>query len=253
MRPRGLFISATDTGVGKTQVAACIAVALRALGLQVGVMKPVETGAVRDRRTRKQAAAAWQGSDTAYLKRAAGCMAELEQINPYAYPEPLAPHEAARLHKEVIRTGRLDRAFTALAAGHWPLIVEGAGGLMVPLNQGMMMIDLAKHWHLPVVLVARVTLGTINHTLLSLEALRRRAIPIAGVVFNAAAPVPRQRWARYAAQRNPQVLAQVSGVPILGSLPHRSAAHTVPAPAWVRRHIDVKKLLRVLGHSRSSV
>jgi dethiobiotin synthetase len=110
-----------------------------------------------------------------------------------------------------------------------------------------MMIDLPKRWGLPVILVARPNLGTINHTLLSLAALRRLRIRVAGVVFNAATPPPRERWARYAIKHNPEALARLAGVPLLGNLPYRENADALPDDNWVCRHLDMPFLLKTLG------
>lgn len=159
---RGIFVTGTDTGIGKTVVAACLARAWRA-----GYWKPVQTGA------------ATGDDDTATVAALAGLAAASVLAPSYVLQAPLSPHAAAEL--EGIRIS-MD-AIAPPDTPH-PLVVEGAGGLYVPLNERDFMIDLMARLALPVVLVARSTLGTINHTLLSLAALRSRALPIAGVVLN---------------------------------------------------------------------
>jgi malonyl-CoA O-methyltransferase len=158
----GVFVTGTDTGVGKTVAAACLARAW-----QAGYWKPVQTGA------------ATADDDTADVVALAGLAADHVYAPAYALQAPLSPHAAAELEGVTITMDAIRLPQTA-----HPLVVEGAGGLFVPLNGRDFMIDLMAKLALPVLLVARSTLGTINHTLLSLAALRMRGLPIAGVVLN---------------------------------------------------------------------
>jgi dethiobiotin synthetase len=157
----GFFVTGTDTDVGKTVVSAWLLAHLDAC-----YWKPVQAGAEPE-------------TDSETVRRIAN-LAE-DRILPEAYllREPIAPHEAARRSGIAIDMARLAPPITNRL-----LVVEGAGGLLVPLNDEACVIDLAAVLHLPVILVTRSTLGTINHTLLSLEALRRRGVPLAGVVVN---------------------------------------------------------------------
>jgi len=159
---RGVFVTGTDTGVGKTVVAACLARAW-----QAGYWKPVQTGMVTG------------DDDTNTVVTLAGVPAEHVYPPAYALRAPLSPHAAAELEDIRITVDAIVPPQTA-----HPLVVEGAGGLLVPLNDREFMIDLMAKLALPILLVARSTLGTINHTLLSLAALRSRGLPIAGVVLN---------------------------------------------------------------------
>ena len=158
---QGFFVTGTDTDVGKTVVAAWLVARLGAC-----YWKPVQAGT--DPQT-----------DSAIVRRLAGVAQDRILPEAYILPEPLAPHESAR------RAGlAIDMAKLVPPACDRPLVVEGAGGLMVPLNDHSYVIDLARELDLPLILVARSTLGTINHTLLSLEAIGRRGLPLAGVVMN---------------------------------------------------------------------
>jgi dethiobiotin synthase len=158
---QGFFVTGTDTDVGKTVVSAWLVGRLGA-----SYWKPVQAGNHPE-------------TDSAIVRRLSGVASDRILPEAYLLPEPIAPHEAAR------RAGTtIDMAKLALPACDGPLVVEGAGGLLVPLNDKAYVIDLATELHLPIVLVARSTLGTINHTLLSLEAIRRRGLPLAGVVVN---------------------------------------------------------------------
>ncbi len=173
---QGFFVTGTDTDVGKTVVSAWLLAHLDALQHETRYWKPVQAGTEPE-------------TDSATVGR----LAELteDRILPEAYvlPEPMAPHEAARRAGIVIDMSKI----TPPTSGRM-LVVEGVGGMLVPLTDDRYVIDLAGALGLPVVLVARSTLGTINHTLLSLEALRRRALPVAGIVLNGP-PTPHNREA----------------------------------------------------------
>jgi malonyl-CoA O-methyltransferase len=161
MRGGRVFVTGTDTGVGKTVVAACL---VRHFGARY--WKPVQTGS------------AVEEGDTATVMRLASLPAAETWAPRYTLAAPLSP-EAASLREDV----SISLEDFALPGWDGPLVVEGAGGVLVPLGGGAMMADLMRRFALPVVLVARSTLGTINHSLLSIEALRRRDIAIAGVVM----------------------------------------------------------------------
>ena len=168
----GVFVSGTDTGVGKTVVACALARGLRARGVDVGVMKPAETGVAK------------QPEDARALREAAGCDDPLERICPVQLSLPAAPSVAARAEDRAIDPKQLRECFGWLASRHEWMVVEGAGGLLVPLTDTTTMADLAAELGLPVLLVVRGALGTINHTRLSLEAIAARDLPLAGVVVS---------------------------------------------------------------------
>ncbi|WP_417453510.1 dethiobiotin synthase [Kiloniella sp.] len=159
----GLFVTGTDTEVGKTFVSAALVESLRA-----SYWKPVQTGPVQDH-------------DTPEIQRLTG--GAYRKIYPcsYSFPDPLSPHEAARRVRETIDLDKIE--LPSISENEF-LIVEGAGGALVPLNDQFMMTDLMVKVNLPVVIVARSGLGTINHTLLTIEALQRRGITLAGVIMN---------------------------------------------------------------------
>jgi len=169
----GFFVTGTDTGVGKTVVACALVRALRAAGRDVGVMKPAETGV-----------GAGGPLDALALREAAGVGDALEEICPVQLALPAAPSVAADDEGAPLDLVRVRGAFDALAARHECMVVEGAGGLLVPLAPDFTMADLAAELGLPVLLVARAALGTINHTRLSLEAIEARGLALAGVVVS---------------------------------------------------------------------
>ncbi len=201
---RGLFVTATDTGVGKTEVACAVVSGARAAGLDVGAMKPAQSGLT-----------AGEASDAERLREAAGGSDPLELVCPYQFAPPLAPGVAARLSGVEISLARLVEVARALAARHAALLVEGAGGLLVPLTPGATYADLAVALGLPVLVVARAGLGTVNHTALTLEALLERRLEVAGVVLNRTGPDDDPSVPYNAAE-----IERLTGARVLATLPY---------------------------------
>ncbi len=169
----GLFVSGTDTDVGKTFVSCAIVRGLREAGIDVGVMKPAETGVPPE-----------GPLDVRALIAAAGVDDTIEEVCPFRFEVPAAPLASARAESREVDPARIATAYATLEARHEFMLVEGAGGLFVPVTETMDMVDLIGAMGLPLLLVARASLGTINHTLLSVEACERRELPLAGVVIS---------------------------------------------------------------------
>ncbi len=170
---RGVFVTGTDTGVGKTLVACALLRALRARGIDAGAMKPIETGVGPDGPT-----------DAIALRVAAGERDPLADVCPQPFALAAAPAAAARAEGRAVDLGAIDAAHARLRARRQFLVVEGAGGLLVPIAVDLAMADLAQRFALPLLVVARAALGTINHTRLTLDAARARGLAVAGVVIN---------------------------------------------------------------------
>jgi dethiobiotin synthetase len=166
-------VTGTETGAGKSVVACALAAALRARGLDVGAMKPIETGVGRG-----------GPLDALALRRAAGAGDPLDDVCPQRFALPAAPTVAAEREGRRVDLRAVERAFRRLAARHELIVVEGAGGLLAPAATGATMADLAARLGLPLLLVTRAALGTINHTRLALEAAERRGLRVAGVVVS---------------------------------------------------------------------
>lgn len=171
---RGCFVTGTDTGAGKTVLAAALAAALRARGINVTAVKPVMTG------LEEPPSPEWP-PDHELLARATGRVAE--EVALIRYDPAVSPHLAAKLAARPIDPGRLERAIMAIAAGADLLVVEGVGGLLVPLSDDYDIRRLARSLCLPLLIAARPGLGTINHTLLTLEAARAATLDVAAVVL----------------------------------------------------------------------
>ncbi len=224
----GLFVTGTDTGCGKTTVGAAIARAARAAGLVVRVLKPVETGCV-ERGTERVPA------DALALAEAAGDPSPLERLCPYPLRLAAAPAVAAEHEGIELDLARIDAAYRSACRDADLVLVEGAGGLRVPLAAGVEMGDLARRLGLPLLVVARARLGTLNHTLLTLEAAAARDLRVIGVVVSHVDPElpPADR-------ANLDLLRRLLPVPCLGELGH-GARELVPP-------LDVAALRSALAH-----
>lgn len=216
-----IFLTGTGTGVGKTVAGCVIAAHWAAQGLYPRVMKPAESGCAREggRLVPKDALA---------LKTAAGDPRSLEEICPYRYEIPLTPAHAAEREGEPPDAGRIVAQVAALKEEGKPLLVEGAGGLLAPLAEGVLMSDLARLGDLPLVLVAPLGLGTINHTLLSVREAKRQGLRLLGVILSDATGE-----ATPAAKRNPAAVAELCGAdaPFLGVIPHLAGVDGIIARA----------------------
>ncbi len=217
-----IFITGTDTGVGKTVVAAGIARLLFDRGESVGVMKPVETG-------RDGSPDVLRG-DAALLAAAAGADDDRRTIAPYVYKEPLPPIVAGRRGGRPINIDVIEAAFDRLRARYDRVLVEGAGGISVSLTDEIDMAGLASRLQLPVLIVARPSLGTLNHTYLTAEYARRHELRVVGVVLCAAQP----RAGSAAEATNPARLEEKCGIPVLGTVPY---CETMDSPAEAARAV----------------
>lgn len=181
-------VTGTDTGVGKTVVACALAALARRRGLQVAVMKPVESGLEALVPVGGLGGMAAARSDAERLRDAAGSTAALDVIRPFAYGEPLAPMVAAAHAGRPIAMAELDRCLSLLEAGADLILVEGAGGVLVPLDATTTYADLFVRWNSPVLLVAGNRLGVLNHTLLTVRAIEAAGLSIRGIVLTELAP-----------------------------------------------------------------
>jgi dethiobiotin synthase len=220
---RGLFVTGTDTGVGKTVVSAALMHRYRAV-VSLRYWKPIQTGIEQD-------------DDTADVERLGRCGADEVRRTGIRLPRPVSPHLAARLHGTTIAVTPLVESMVRLKpdptyGGTIRWIVEGAGGVLVPINETETMADLMSALGLPVLVVARAALGTINHTLLTLEALRRRSLHVAGVVMVG----DRNADNRSAIERH-------GDAPVLGEMPHFNPLDAAEIAAWAATELDPDRCL----------
>jgi len=177
LRCPGLFITGTDTGVGKTTVTCAIARRLVEMGLRVGVCKPVATGCRSDRE-------GLVSPDAEALAHFADCRLPLDVVNPLRYADPVAPAVAAETERRPFDMVPIAESLQRLDAQHDLLLVEGIGGLMVPLDESHTVADLAAWIGYPVVVVTANRLGTLNHTAMTCQLIRDRGLKLAGLVVN---------------------------------------------------------------------
>ncbi len=214
---QGLFITATDTGAGKTHVTAAACRALRREGRPFRVCKPVATGAER-------VGGRCLAEDTRRLAEAAG-ERDLDAVTPWMFPVPAAPPVAARLAGASLTLDGLAGAVRRRAAEGVPVLVEGVGGLLCPLTERETVADLVAALGLRLLVVARRSLGTLNHTLLTMEVARARGLRVAGVVVSETTPV-----CGPAEETNVEELRRRLDVPLLAVAPH--GADEVPGARW---------------------
>lgn len=214
---RGLFITGTDTGVGKTVVSAAVLHRYRGAA-QLRYWKPVQTGIEQD-------------DDTAEVRRISASAEDEIWAEGARLPTPVSPHLAAQRAGVEITIGGLEKLLPAdRETFRWA--VEGAGGVLVPLNQRNLMIDLMRALSLPVLVVSRSTLGTINHTLLTLEALRARSLQVAGVVM-----VGEKN------ESNRAAIEYYGRIPVLGEMPPLDPLNAASVGEWARAELDPRGCL----------
>ena len=203
---KGFFITGTDTGVGKTEVASCIARVFTERNLRVGVMKPVATDV-------KKAC-----EDAKILKMQSLSRDPMAYINPLSLKLPLAPLVAGRIERKKIDLKIVWERFKKISSCNDLVIVEGIGGVMVPIckrgKKIFYVLDMILRMKLPVIIVARPNLGTINHTLMTVRLLKGKNIKIAGIIFNHVFPVKKD----LSIKTNPGIIEELSGVRVLGMM-----------------------------------
>jgi len=226
---KGVFITGTDTGVGKTLVTCGIARLLKQGGVRVGVMKPIATG---DR------------DDAKRLIAAAGVDDPIELVNPLFFKTPLAPSVAAQLERRAIDLEEVYKVYWVLQKKYDVLLVEGIGGVKVPLDESTYVLDLIQALRLPALVVARAALGTLNHTLLTLDALERGKISVVGVLLNGGT------GKTLAEETNQDALQDHTPVQVLGQLRFQKALQNNPdaaARSLARLPLLVKSIRRACG------
>jgi dethiobiotin synthetase len=205
---KGVFVTGTDTGVGKTWIAAGITAVLRRWGLSACYFKPVQSGCPEEN-------GRLIPTDARFAQELAGLAEPLEILTPITLRLPLAPGVAAAREGVTVDLDRIAQARVALAGRYDLLVTEGAGGLYVPLKDtDFLVLDMIKWLRAPLIVVARAGLGTINHTVLTVKAAQQAGVPVAGVVINRYPEKP-----SLAEETNPEVIAALTDVPILGKVP----------------------------------
>ncbi len=210
---KGFFVTGTDTGVGKTVIAAALIKALDLLGIRACGMKPIETGCTGEGHSLIP-------SDGMFLKSIARMNEPVNSISPCCLRSPLAPMVAAEIEGATIDLDKIKRSFVKLTETYQAIVVEGVGGLLVPITKNYFISDLAKEFGLPLIVVSRPDLGTINHTLLTVNYAIKEKLEVAGIIINY---TYLSEESSAAEETNPQAIMQLSPVPLIGVFPFLNA------------------------------
>jgi dethiobiotin synthetase len=205
---KGLFITATDTGLGKTVISGAIAKILRQADKNIGVFKPIATGC-------RSTIDGLVSEDAEFLSCCAESEFSLDDITPITYSTPAAPLACEVAEHRRVDIEKIAAAYNYICSKTDCVIVEGIGGIRVPITAGLDVLGMAKAFGLPVVIVARPNLGTINHTLLTIEAIRSANLPLAGVIINGYD----DSKADFACQSAPAIIADIGKTQILAVVP----------------------------------
>jgi dethiobiotin synthetase len=206
---KSLFVTGTDTGVGKTIITACLISVFKKYQVDVGVMKPIETGVDSE-------CSSAANSDALFLMQVAGSQDSLAEVSPIRLKPAASPYQAAMLEDRDLDVGAVIENYNRLSARHDCLLVEGIGGLLVPITNSYSVEDLVCELDLPVIVVARNQVGTLNHSLLTLRAAKQKGISVGGVILNQTSSGEPTEIERGQAE----ILQELSGVPVLGLCPY---------------------------------
>ncbi len=229
----GFFITGTDTGIGKTFATCALIYALQQRGLAVAAMKPIAAGTI-------DVNGVPMNEDVALTTEASGHRFPLHAVNPYCFREAIAPHIAAQHEKIDVDMSVIRIAYRELAGRADVVLVEGAGGFLVPLSDSESMALIPSALHLSVILVVGMRLGCINHALLTAEAIRSRSLALAGWIAN----TPGESMNAYAENRS--TLERLMDAPLLGELPHIHADNTLQAARIAASQLHTELLIPVM-------
>lgn len=228
---KSYFITGTDTGVGKTVITAAIAASLKKRGVDVGVMKPIASGFAQ--RT------GFKSSDVALLHESADVIDREETINPIFLPLPASPYDAAKSLNLKIDMKFVFEQFENLVKSHQMLLVEGIGGIMTPIMKDFFVADMIKQMKLEAIIVTRSTLGTLNHTIMTLEMCKKYKIPVKGMIINYF-----DEKGGTAEKNAPSTLHEITEIPLLGIVPFVKDYQKLEAmQSIVEKSIDLNLLI----------
>ena len=228
---KSYFITATDTGVGKTTITAALAASIKKSGIDVGIMKPVATGVLQK--------TGFRSSDVSILCHAARVTDPEDEINPIFMPLPVSPYDASKILDLKFDKKIIFEQFAKLQSRHQMMLVEGIGGIMTPLTRDYFVADLIKEMGLEIIIVTRSTLGTLNHTMMTVKICHDNKIPIKGILVN-----------NYDENGGPEeknaslTIHEITNIPILGVLPFiKYYDNPEMMVSHVEKNIDVKSLI----------
>ncbi len=226
---KSLFIAGTDTDVGKTYIAAGLAVAFRKMGIDVGVMKPFAAG-----RAEKKG---YKSEDIVILSRAAKACDPEKLVNPQFFKIPASPYTAWKTLKTKPKISTILSSFKKLTKLHDMILVEGMGGIMTPILKNYYITNLIKEMKIPAVIITRSKIGTVNHTIMTCKMCEKYKIPVKGIIinnFDDGYPIPELK----------RDLQNLTGIKVLGSIPFIKNLSDASLYRIFKKNIDLKTLLK---------
>ena len=228
---KSYFITATDTGVGKTTITAALAASIKKLGINIGIMKPIATGVLQK--------TDFKSSDVSILYHASKVTDPESEINPIFMPLPVSPYDASKMLDMPFDKKLIFEQFVKLKNKHDMMLVEGIGGIMTPLTRDYFVADLIKDLGLETIVVTRSTLGTLNHTMMTIKTCRDYGISVKGILVN-----NYDENGGPAEKNSPITIHEITGVPILGVLPFiRDYDNIDEMISYVEKNVDLKYLI----------
>ena len=226
---KSLFITGTDTDVGKTYITAGLAVALRKMDVDVGVMKPFAAGSAQKK--------GYKSEDIEILSRAAQVNDPENLVNPQFFSIPASPYTACKKLKTKPKVSTILSSFKKLSKLHDMLLVEGMGGIMTPILKNYYITNLIKEMKIPTVIVTRSKIGTVNHTVMTVKMCEKYKIPIKGIIIN-------NFDKGYSIKDLTRDLENLTGVPVLGSIPFIKDMSNASLSRIFKKNLDLKLLLK---------
>ena len=231
---KGFFITGTDTGVGKTIISAALIKAAHMLGLKACGMKPIETGCKQTENRKGNDSLI--PSDGTFLREITGTDESIDLITPVRFENPLAPLPASEIEDKPIDLDKIKTAYRKLSGRYDVIIVEGIGGLLVPIKREYFVIDLAKYFGFPIIVVSKPGLGTINHTMLTVNYAIKEGLDVAGIIINYTRP-PENTLAE---NTNPEIIKRLSPVPVLGIFPYMKDLESRTIEKEAVKNLDIE-------------
>jgi dethiobiotin synthetase len=232
---KGFFVTGTDTGVGKTVIAVALIKALHILGLKACGMKPIETGCIKE-------GDVLIPSDGMFIKTIARMEENITYVSPYCFESPLSPLAASEIERVPIDFEKILLAYKDLSRLYDAVVVEGIGGLLVPIKRDYFVLDLARDFGLPLIVVSGLGLGTLNHTMLTVNYALKTGLDVAGIILNSNHP-PKETLAE---DTNPDILKQISPVPLIGIISYLRDLEISTIERAVVKNLDLEIIKKYL-------
>ncbi len=237
---KGFFVTGTDTGVGKTVIVAALVKSIRLLGYSVCVMKPIEAGCKKSKfKVQKEKLIP---SDGIFLRKIAGMDDSIDLVTPITFENPLAPMVASAIEGIPVDIDKIQRAYKELSKKYDVVITEGIGGLLVPIKKDYFVLDLARDFRLPLIVVSRPGLGTLNHTMLTVQYAIKEGLTVAGIIINYTRPLKDT----IDEETNPEILKQISPVPLIGIFPYLEDLESSTIEKAVVKNLDMEIIKKYL-------